>query len=110
MVTNTPIGVFRAIVILPSCLDFTVVHRLLRQASTCRDHGRNEPDDCGLCLDDELTGSCVFTFSGRLRRRCPEVGFEEISDLPEAHLWITSGLPTTRPRSLHLLRGAGRRL
>jgi hypothetical protein len=54
MVTNTPIGVFRAIVILPSRLDFTVVHRLLRQTSTRRDHGRNEPGDCGLCLDDGL--------------------------------------------------------
>ena len=53
MVTNTPIGVFRAIVILPSCLDFMVVHRLLRQTSTCRDHGRNEPGDCGLCLDGQ---------------------------------------------------------
>ncbi len=42
MVTNTPVGVLRAIMILPSCLDFTVVHRLLRQTSTCRDYGRNE--------------------------------------------------------------------
>jgi hypothetical protein len=48
MVTNTPVGVLRAVVILPSCLDFTVVHRLLRQTSTCRDHGRNElvTEDC----------------------------------------------------------------
>ena len=27
MVTNTPVGMLRAIVILPSCLGFTVVHR-----------------------------------------------------------------------------------
>jgi hypothetical protein len=48
MVTNTPVGVLRAVVILPSCLDFTVVHRLLRQTSTCRNHGRNElvTEDC----------------------------------------------------------------
>jgi len=48
MVTNTPVGVLRAVVILPSCLDFTVVHRLLGQTSTCRDHGRNElvTEDC----------------------------------------------------------------
>jgi len=48
MVTNTPVGVLRAVVILPSCLDFTVVHRLLRQTSTCRDHERNElvTEDC----------------------------------------------------------------
>ncbi len=42
MVTNTPVGVLRAVVIFPSCLDFTVVHRRLRQTSTCRDHGRIE--------------------------------------------------------------------
>src|SRR5258708_2832734 len=41
MVTNTPGGVLAAVVILPSCLDFTVVHRLLGQTSTCQDHGRN---------------------------------------------------------------------
>ena len=28
MVTNTPVGVLAAIVILPRCLDFTVVHQL----------------------------------------------------------------------------------
>ena len=54
MVTNTPVGVLRAIVILPRRLDFTVVHRLLRQTSTCWDHGCKEPGDCGLCLDDRL--------------------------------------------------------
>ena len=43
--------------ILPSCLDFTVVHRLLRQTSTCRDHGRNELCDRRLCLDHGQTGS-----------------------------------------------------
>jgi len=32
--TNTPVGVLRAIVILPSRLDVAVVHRLLRQTST----------------------------------------------------------------------------
>jgi hypothetical protein len=32
-----------------------------------------------LCQDHGLTGSYVFTFSGGLGRRCPEVGFEEIS-------------------------------
>src|SRR5260370_40241543 len=48
MVTNTPVGVLRAVVILPSCLDFMVVHRLLRQTSTWRDNGRNElvTEDC----------------------------------------------------------------
>jgi hypothetical protein len=35
IVTNTPVGVFRAIVILPSRLRVAVVHRLLRQTSTC---------------------------------------------------------------------------
>jgi hypothetical protein len=52
MVTNAPVGVLRAIVILPSCLDFTVVHRLLRQTSTCRDHGSNELCARRLSLDD----------------------------------------------------------
>ena len=52
MVTNTPVGVLAAIVILPSCLNFTVVHRLLRQTSTCRDHGRKELCDRRLSLDD----------------------------------------------------------
>ena len=42
MVTNTPIGVLRAIVIFPSRLDFTVFHRLLRQTSIWQDYRRNE--------------------------------------------------------------------
>src|SRR5439155_17385640 len=48
MVTNTPVGVLGTVVILPSCLDFAVVHQLLRQTSTCRDRGRNElvTQDC----------------------------------------------------------------
>jgi len=57
MVMNTPVGVLRAIVILPSCLDFTVVHRLLRQTSTCWDHGHKELCDRRLCLDDGQSGS-----------------------------------------------------
>ena len=52
MVTNTPVGVLAAIVILPSRLDFPVVHRLLRQTSTRRDHGCNELCDRRLYLDD----------------------------------------------------------
>jgi len=56
MVTNTPVGVLGAIVIFPSCLDFTVVHRLLRQTSICRDHARKEICDRRLSLDDEQTG------------------------------------------------------
>ena len=54
MVTNTPVGVLRAIVISPSCLDFTVVHRLLRQTSTRRDSGRKELCDRRLSLNDGL--------------------------------------------------------
>ena len=42
MVVNTRVGVLRAIVIVPSCLDFTVAHRLLRQTSTCLDRGHEE--------------------------------------------------------------------
>jgi len=38
--------VLGAVVILPSCLDFTVVHRLLRQTSTCQ-----WACDRRLCLD-----------------------------------------------------------
>ena len=57
MVTNTPVGVLAAIVILPSCLDFTVVHRLLRQTSTCRDYGPDQLRDRRLCLDHRQTGS-----------------------------------------------------
>src|SRR5580692_8131846 len=34
IVTNTPVGVLRAIVILPSRLQVAVVHRSLRQTST----------------------------------------------------------------------------
>ncbi len=54
MVTDASVGVLRAVVILPSCLDFTVVHRLLCQTSTCRDHGRN----------DLVTEDCVWITSG----------------------------------------------
>src|ERR1700685_2395670 len=35
IVTNTPVGVLRAIVILPSRLRVAVAHRSLRQTSTC---------------------------------------------------------------------------
>jgi hypothetical protein len=61
MVTNTPVGVLRGIVILPSCLDFMVVHRLLRQTSTRRDHGRHGLCDRRLCLDDGLLGNNAST-------------------------------------------------
>lgn len=49
MVTNTPVGVLALIVILPSCVDFAVVHRLLRQTSTLRDQGAMSfvTADCG---------------------------------------------------------------
>jgi len=49
MVTNTPIGVFAAIVILPSCLDIAVVHRRLTQISTAWTTGRIEPCDRSMC-------------------------------------------------------------
>ncbi len=39
MVTNSPVGVLRALVILPSRLNVTIVHRLLRQTSTGTLHG-----------------------------------------------------------------------
>ena len=43
------------------------------------------------CLADELTGSYVF--NAGLRRRCPEVGFEEIaSDFLQARFWITTSV------------------
>ena len=54
MVMNTPVRMLRAIVILPSCLDLTVVHRLLRQTSICRDYGRNELCDRRLCRANRL--------------------------------------------------------
>jgi hypothetical protein len=54
MVTNTPVGVLALIVILPSCLDFAIVHRLLRQTSTLRNHGRNELCDRQSGRDDGL--------------------------------------------------------
>ena len=72
MLTNTPVGVFRAIVILPSCVDFTVVHRLLRQTSTFGGPGRNGPGAFGLHLDEGLAEGYI---SGALRRRYPEVGW-----------------------------------
>jgi hypothetical protein len=57
IVTNTPVGVFRTIVILPGRLDVVVVHRFLRQTSTCGGPGAyNEPGECGLHLDQGLTG------------------------------------------------------
>jgi hypothetical protein len=50
----------------------------------------------GAC--NRLIGSYVFTFSGGIRRRCPEVHFEEIAiDLLQARFWIASGWPTIRP-------------
>ena len=57
---NTPVGVLGFIMILPSCLGFTIVHRLLCQISTRRDHERNELCDRRLCW---MTGA---------RRRNPE--------------------------------------
>jgi hypothetical protein len=52
----------------------------------------------GAC--NRLIGSYVFTFSGGIRRRCPEVHFEEIAiDLLQARFWITSGWPTNHPGS-----------
>ena len=42
IVTNTPEGVLRAIVILPSRLQVAVVHRSLCQTSTCSDRGRKQ--------------------------------------------------------------------
>jgi hypothetical protein len=46
-----------------------------------------------LWSSNELTGSYVFTFSGGLRRRCPEVGFggDRYSSPPGpfmANFWI----------------------
>ena len=50
--------------------------------------------------DDGQAGSYVCTFSGGLRRCCPEVGFGEIAiDLLQARFWTTSELPTNVPRS-----------
>jgi hypothetical protein len=48
----------------------------------------------GAC--NRLIGSYVFTFSGGIRRRCPEVHFEEIAiDLLQARFWpVTWSLPT----------------
>jgi hypothetical protein len=57
MVTNTPVGVLRAVVIFPSCLDFAVVHRLLRQTNTSRDHGRDELCDRRVFLVHGALGS-----------------------------------------------------
>jgi hypothetical protein len=51
--------------------------------------------------DHGLPGSYVFTFSGGLRRRCPEVGLGEIAiDLLQARFWIASVSPTNHPGSL----------
>jgi hypothetical protein len=51
--------------------------------------------------DDGLTESYVFTFSGGLGRRCPEVGFEEIAiDLLQArlgHFHCCRGAPPRAP-------------
>jgi len=55
MATNTPVGVLRAIVIFPSCMDATVAHRLLRQTSTRRTVGHNELCDRKSHLDDGQT-------------------------------------------------------
>ena len=41
IVTNTPVGVFRTIVIFPGRLDVVVVHRFLRQTSTCNTTARS---------------------------------------------------------------------
>ena len=70
MVTNTPVGVLGAVVILPSCLDFAVVHQLLRQTSTCRDHGRNElvTQDCAPRFDGLVHG----TGHDRRQGKCTE--------------------------------------
>jgi len=48
MVTNTPVGVLAAIVILPSCLDFPVIHRLLCQTSTRREIAVSAIDRIGV--------------------------------------------------------------
>jgi hypothetical protein len=58
MVTNTPVGVLRAVVIVPSRLHVAVVHRLLRQTSTCSRSGRRQwTCDWGLRPHDGQSGS-----------------------------------------------------
>src|SRR5260370_969527 len=93
MVTNTPVGVLAAIVILPSCLDFTVVHRLLGQTSTCRDHGRNELYDPqivpGLRATRKLYPGRTLNDAGQ-KSACETCGAGEgglPADLREAHFW-----------------------
>src|SRR5579862_3100735 len=83
IVTDTPEGVLRAVVILPSRQRIAVLHRLLRQTSTCRDHEHNEPGDCELCLDDELLVSRAID-----NEKPTSVTYANVPT------WITSVFPT----------------
>jgi hypothetical protein len=52
---------------------------------------RRFPGQWAFLTDNGLTGSYVF--NAGLRRRCPEVGFEEIAiDLLRARFWTTFAL------------------
>jgi hypothetical protein len=57
MITNTPVGVLAAIVILPSGLDVAVVHGCYARLAPAGDHGRNDLCARRLCLDYGQTGS-----------------------------------------------------
>ena len=72
MVTNTPIGVFAPIVILPSGLDFTVVHQLLRQTSTCPTTGAMSFVTADCAMD--------FTATSKAPRPTPEESYQQRLD------------------------------
>jgi hypothetical protein len=91
---NTPVGVLRAIVILPSCLDFTVAHRLLRQTSTCLDHGHEELYDehCAWIMELNEAAGAADASRAMLRMSCPSVT-HRIAVLTPAH-FLSTAKPT----------------
>ena len=102
MVTDTPVRVLRAIVILPSRLDVAVVHRSLRQTSTCsgsRAQAMNLPtaDYAWITRDSDLS-DC-----GRVGDHSPRIN-------GEVRVGTCNEVPTIRPGNLCIIIGTTRRL
>jgi hypothetical protein len=101
MVTNTPVGVLAAIVILPSCLDFTVVHRVSGQTSTCHDNGRNHflTADCGCTAGSVPSTPGVwydYRLTSKLRDEAP-AAYKDIRAVLKAQRELVKVVRTLRP-------------
>lgn len=92
-VTNTPVGVLRAVVILPSRLRVAVVHRLLRQTSTCsgswaQGNGPATGDYARMTGKPEVEPRRGKRARSRLRRGSPLISSNPV-------WWIVSASPAS---------------